>query len=113
MRPAGAVVGGIPDGAGHEYVGVLLGPLGVPICSGVLVASPRGAVLLTTAHCLGPAGEGRPVTVRFGATAVGGPGATGTFHVMAGYDPPTRPNDVALVVVAPPPPIRPAQFGPG
>src|SRR2546421_1924527 len=102
MRPAGAVVGGIPDGAGHEYVGVLLGPLGVPICSGVLVASPRGAVLLTTAHCLGPAGEARPVTVRFGPTALSGPSATGTFHVMAGYHPATGLNDIALVAVASP-----------
>ena len=111
VRPADGVVGGLRDGEQHAYVGVLLGPLGMPICSGVLVASPRGAVLLTTAHCLGPAGEGRPVTVRFGPTVMSGSSATGTFHVMAGYDPTTGLNDVAIVAFASPPPIRPAQLG--
>jgi len=110
MRPAGGVVGGTLDGDKHEYVGVLLGPLDLPICSGVLVASPRGAVLLTTAHCLGPAGEGQPVTVRFGPTAMSGPSATGTFHVMAGYNPTTGLNDIALVAFTSPPQIRPAQL---
>ena len=38
VRPADGVVGGLLDGEQHEYVGVLIGPLGMPICSGVLVA---------------------------------------------------------------------------
>jgi hypothetical protein len=111
LRPADAVVGGTADGDNHGYVGALLGPLGVPFCSGVLVASSRGAVLLTTAHCLGPAGEGEQVTVAFGPTAGSGLEATGTFHVMAGYDPASGRNDVALVAFALPPPIRPVQLG--
>jgi hypothetical protein len=110
VRPADGVVGGHVDGDNHGYVGALLGPLGVPFCSGVLVASSRGAVLLTTAHCLGSAGEGQQVTIGFGPTAGGGPSATGTFHVMAGYDPVTGRNDVALVAFPIPPPIRPAQL---
>ena len=111
VRSADGVVGGTADGDNHDYVGALLGPLGVPFCSGVLVASSRGAVLLTTAHCLGPAGEGEQVTVGFGPTAGSGREATGTFHVMGGYDPATGRNDVALVAFAFPPPIRPAQLG--
>jgi len=111
VRSAQGVVGGTADGDSHDYVGALLGPLGVPYCSGVLVASPRGAVLLTTAHCLGPAGEGERVTVGFGPTAERGPKVTGTFHVMAGYDPASGRNDVALVSFPFPPPIRPAQLG--
>jgi hypothetical protein len=111
VRPADGVVGGRVDGNNHDYVGALLGPLEVPFCSGVLVASSRGAVLLTTAHCLDPADEGRQVTVGFGPTAGNGPSATGTFHVMAGYDPATGRNDVAVVTFAIPPPIRPAQLG--
>jgi hypothetical protein len=110
VRPADGVVGGHVDGDNHGYVGALLGPLGVPFCSGVLVASSRGAVLLTTAHCLGSAGEGQQVAIGFGPTAGGGPSATGTFHVMAGYDPVTGRNDVALVAFPIPPPIRPAQL---
>jgi hypothetical protein len=113
VRPADGVVGGSVDGGNHDYVGALLGPLGVPFCSGVLVASSRGAVLLTTAHCLDPAGEGQQVTVGFGPTTGSGPSVTGTFHVMAGYDPATGRNDVALVTFAIPPPIRPAQLGTG
>ena len=111
VRSADGVVGGTADGDNHDYVGALLGPLGVPFCSGVLVASSRGAVLLTTAHCLGPAGEGAQVTVGFGPTAGSGLTASGTFHVMAGYDPVTGRNDVALVAFALPPPIRPARLG--
>ncbi|HZQ77453.1 MAG TPA: trypsin-like serine protease [Acidimicrobiia bacterium] len=111
VRPADGVVGGTADGENHNYVGALLGPLGVPFCSGVLVASSRGAVLLTTAHCLGPAGEGTQVTVGFGPTAAGGLEATGTFHVMAGYDAATGRNDVALVAFPVPPPIRPVRLG--
>ena len=110
-RPADGVVGGRADGAEHDYVGALLGPLAVPFCSGVLVASSRGPVLLTTAHCLGAAGEGQQVTVGFGPTAGSGPSASGTFHVMAGYDPASGRNDVALVAFALPPPIRPARLG--
>ena len=110
-RPAEGIVGGRADGDTHDYVGALLGPLGVPFCSGVLVASSRGAVLLTTAHCLGPTGEGQQVTVGFGPTAGSGPSATGTFHIMAGYDPATGRNDVARVAFTIPPPIRPAQLG--
>jgi secreted trypsin-like serine protease len=57
-----------------------------------------GKVFLTSAHCLGQAGDGRKVRVSFGVTVGSGPRFSGTFHVMAGYVPTTFANDVAIVV---------------
>jgi len=111
VRSAGAIVGGRADGDNHSSVGALLGSFDIPYCSGVLVASSRQPVLLTTAHCLGTAGDGQQVTVAFGPTTASGVKTTGTFHVMAGYDAATGSNDVAVVTFAVPPPIRPARLG--
>ena len=50
--PAGAIVGGQPDGNGHRYVGFLdASPIGRPGPTGVLI-SPT--VLLTAGHRAGP-----------------------------------------------------------
>ena len=97
--PAGAIVGGNVDGSAHPYVGAMIARTGRPYCSGVLVANRTpGTVFLTSAHCLGRAGEGKQVVVTFGATVSSGPTFVGTYYVMPGYVPATFANDIAVVV---------------
>jgi len=110
--PADAIVGGTLDRGAHPYVGALLGRSGWPKCSGVLVSSrTRGRVFLTSAHCLGWAGNRSWVRVTFGATVRSGPTFGGTFYVMPGYVPATHANDVAVVVFNSAPRIWPVRLG--
>ena len=117
--PAGAIVAGAVDGNAHPYVGALLASSGRPLCSGVLVANQNpddqalGKVLLTSAHCLGKAGNGKQVRVTFGPSVASGTTFTGTDHVMPGYDPVTFANDVAIVVFNSPPSISPVGLDDG
>lgn len=109
--PAVAIVAGAVDGNAHPYVGALLASSARPFCSGVTVANQNpddhalGKVFLTSAHCLGKAGDGRQVRVTFGATVSSGTTSTGTYHVMPGYVPATFVNDIAIVVFNSPPAI--------
>jgi Trypsin len=117
--PAGAIVGGAVDGNTHPYVGAMLAASGRPFCSGVLVAtqSPdnhvRGKVFLTSAHCMGWAGNGHQVRITFGAKVSGSPTFIGTFHVMPGYVAKTFAHDVAVVVFSRPPAISPVNIDDG
>ena len=119
IAPADAIVAGAFDGNAHPYVGAIMGASGRPFCSGALVATQnpdnhvRTNVFLTSAHCLGWAGDGHKVNIRFGATVSGARTLTGTFHVMPGYSPKTFWHDVAIVVFNIQPALRPVNIDDG
>ena len=105
--PASAIVRGTVDWSAHPSVGALIKPNGRPYCSGVLVANRKpGKVFLTSAHCLGPRGNGTRVRVTFGATTASGPIYTGIYHVMPGYVQASFANDIAVVVFTSLPRLR-------
>lgn len=80
VTPAGAVIGGAPDGEGHPYVGVSVfyDANNVPIvgCSGTLV-SPT--LYVTAGHCAGPESPGRPRPVSAQIWFASGPPARGAY----------------------------------
>jgi len=102
VAPAGAILGGQPDGTNHPYVGVVTDFEFV--CSGGAVSPTR---FITAAHCF-ETGPGTPVAVFFGPDGFDDPAGfvTGTWwphpgwcqecaHGLVGFDL----NDVAVVIL--------------
>jgi Trypsin len=80
VTPAGAVIGGSPDGNAHPYVGVSVyyDANGVPLwgCSGTLV-SPT--LYVTAGHCAGPEEPGAPRPASAQIWFTSGPPARGNY----------------------------------
>jgi hypothetical protein len=113
--PSSAITGGNLDGTTHPYVGALFYPgTGLPICSGVLVPSARrGVVFLTVAHCLAGITNKRSVMVSFKPVAGPAGRLAGTYVPDPAYNPKAAdPHDLAVVVFAHKPAIRPAALAP-
>ena len=112
---ARAVTGGGDDGLAHPYVVSVLPPgASGPRCSGVLINTAAGPVLLTAAHCLYHAGSrtGTGVRVNFEPRfTVAGSTAPAAFYIDPLYDPTRSPDhDLAVVVLAGPAAAPPASL---
>ncbi|MFL6136313.1 MAG: trypsin-like serine protease [Frankiaceae bacterium] len=99
-----AITGGAPDGSGHPYVAMVLGPgATAPGCTGALVRTDGGAqVVLTDAHCLFRGGRHDGTGVRFTFASTWSASAQlhwGRFYVDPGYHPRlSTMHDIAVIV---------------
>jgi hypothetical protein len=106
--PAGAIIGGQPDGQGHAYVGAIdARPTGAPIftSTGVLI-SPT--VFLTPAHAAVRFARVGLTQARVTFDPIASDSSswyTGTIHINPAYDPTNTPNTGDLAVIVFPTPV--------
>jgi hypothetical protein len=114
--PAGAIVGGEPDGTGHPYVAAIGQPDGGGIVFTGVAISPT--VVLTVAHGarrLERATGSDQARVTFDPTAgSSSTWYTGTIHINPGWDPMIGigTGDLAVITFAHPLPVTPASLPP-